>query len=309
MTPLARYTDRKGVFFMTAASSSLRRVAVSALFLSIALVLKTFFSLYIPLFGQNGISVGLSGVFSMMPSLLFGPFYGAAVSGLSDLLGYVLRPTGAFMPLLTLTAALGGFLRGLCYRALKGKRDKGMRLAVILFSVALLAVGLVDLAMLRADNIDASYYQRVPPQQAEAESQTLSPVGRMLIARTVNTKDPSGNLASYLTSLTAGPLGCAALGFMLLLADLAARRLLPRQGRAGVLAMLLTVVGTGLLITTLNTIILRETIYASWKLLPFAVVWIPRVIEEILVGAVKVCFMAVLTEVFYARPAFKQWVT
>ena len=75
---------------MTKASSSLRRMAVSALFLSIALVLKTFFSFQIPLFGQNGMSVGISGVFSMMPSLLFGPFYGAAVSGLSDLLGYLI---------------------------------------------------------------------------------------------------------------------------------------------------------------------------------------------------------------------------
>ena len=289
---------------MTKASSSLRRMAVSALFLSIALVLKTFFSFQIPLFGQNGMSVGISGVFSMMPSLLFGPFYGAAVSGLSDLLGYLIKPTGAFMPLLTLTAALSGFLRGLSYRGLRRRSDRGLRWAVILLSVLLLAAGLASVIMLRMDGIDAGYYQQVDPQQAKEAA--LSPIGRMLVTRTADTKDPGGNLATYLISVTAGPLGCAALGFLLLLADWLARRLLPNSGRAGVLAMLLAVVGSGLVVTTINTVILRETVYASWKLLPFGVLWIPRVIEEILASAVKVCFMAALMEVFANRPALRQ---
>ena len=77
----------------------LRRMLVSALLLAIALVLKTFFSIDIPLLGENGMSVGIAGVFSMLPSILFGPFYGAAVSGLSDLLGYIIKPGGAYMPL------------------------------------------------------------------------------------------------------------------------------------------------------------------------------------------------------------------
>ena len=282
----------------------MRRVAVSALFLSIALVLKTFFSLYIPLFGQNGISVGLSGIFSMMPSLLFGPFYGAAVSGLSDLLGYVLRPAGAFMPLLTLTAALGGFFRGLCFRALRRRGDRGMRLFVVLLSALLLAAGLANIFMLRADGVDASYYQRVSPDTASA--QDLNLISRLLVTRSAHAKDPAGSLATYLTTVTAAPLGCAALGLILLLVDWLARRALPAGDRVGVLAMLLAVVGTGIVITTVNTVILRETLYASWKLLPFYVLWIPRVIEEILVGSVKVCFMAVLMGLFYARPALRR---
>ena len=77
-------------------SLRLRRLIVSALLLAIALVFKTFFSFYIPLFGQNGMSIGVSGIFSMIPSFLFGPWYGAAVSGLSDL-RYLLKPTGAIL--------------------------------------------------------------------------------------------------------------------------------------------------------------------------------------------------------------------
>jgi len=45
-------------------------------------------------------------------------------------------------------------------------------------------------------------------------------------------------------------------------------------------------------------LVLRETIYTSWKVIPFIVVWIPRVIEEILGNTVKAYFVAVLLGVF-----------
>ena len=118
----------------------LRRMLVSALLLAIALVLKTFFSIDIPLLGENGMSVGIAGVFSMLPSILFGPFYGAAVSGLSDLLGYIIKPGGAYMPLLTLTAALGGFLRGGIFVWLKNRSEGKLRLAVAILTVLMLMI-------------------------------------------------------------------------------------------------------------------------------------------------------------------------
>ena len=61
-----------------------------------------------------------------------------------------------------------------------------------------------------------------------------------------------------------------------------------------ILAMLLAVLISGVIVTTLNTVVMRETLYESWKILPFAVVWIPRAIEELLAGGVKVCCMAML---------------
>ncbi|HAX50564.1 MAG TPA: hypothetical protein DEG06_01775 [Lachnospiraceae bacterium] len=50
--------------------------------------------------------------------------------------------------------------------------------------------------------------------------------------------------------------------------------------------------------TTLNTVVLRETIYAAWKAPPFVVIWIPRVIEEVLGNTVKAYLVAVLLGVF-----------
>lgn len=79
---------------MNGVSFSVRRITISAVFLSISLVLKTTLTFDLPLFGQNGLRIGISGVFSILPALLFGPVYGAAVSGLSDFLGYLIKPVG-----------------------------------------------------------------------------------------------------------------------------------------------------------------------------------------------------------------------
>ncbi|MEE0411066.1 MAG: hypothetical protein UD759_09810 [Clostridia bacterium] len=64
-----------------------------ALFLAMALVLRNF-SYMVFMGGRAGMRLGVSGFFSKMPAILFGPMYGAAVSGLTDLFGYVLKPDG-----------------------------------------------------------------------------------------------------------------------------------------------------------------------------------------------------------------------
>ena len=58
--------------------------------------------------------------------------------------------------------------------------------------------------------------------------------------------------------------------------------------------LLLAMIGSGLAVTTLNTFVMREMVYTSWKVLPFVVLWIPRIIEEILANTVKTYFVAVL---------------
>ena len=280
---------------MNRESVRLRRMLVSALLLAIALVLKTFFSINIPLLGENGMSVGVAGVFSMLPSILFGPFYGAAVSGLSDLMGYLIKPDGAYMPLLTLTAALGGFLRGGIFVWLKNRSEEKLRLAVVILTTLMLMIGLGSMICLKSDGMDYDFYVRVAPEQA-IEMTELSPVGRMLVMRTANTKNPTGNLATYIVCLTGAPLAFAGFCAFMLLADWFAAKRIQIEGKTkvNVLAMLLAVLVSGMIVTTLNTVVMRETLYESWKVLPFAVIWIPRAIEELLAGVVKVCCMAML---------------
>jgi ECF transporter S component (folate family) len=278
-------------------SLHVRRITISAVFLSISLILKTAFSFYIPMFGQNGISIGISGIFSIMPSILFGPVYGAVVSGLSDLLGYLLKPAGTYIPLMTLTAAVGGFIRGALWRVLQNKDSKKMRIVIAVCSAVLLLAGICNIVFLSADGIDNRFYDRVQKENINTDNMHL--VSKMLITRTINTKDPSGNLDTYITFVTSGVIGSAVLGILLLAADLfISKKFLHGTYKGQISPLLIAMISSGLFVTTLNTVLLRETIFTSWKILPFAVVWIPRLIEEILSNIVKAYFAAVLLGIF-----------
>lgn len=281
---------------MNKSSLHVRRITISAVFLSISLVLKTAFSFYIPMFGQNGMRVGISGVFSIMPAILFGPVYGAVVSGLKDLLGYLLKPIGSYLPLMTLVVTLGGFIRGALWFALRNKSHKKMRVAVAVFTVLLLSAGICNIVFLSADGIGSEFYNQVPKESINTDDMHL--VSKMLITRTIDTKDPSGNLATYITFMTWGLIGSAGLGIVLLTADLIlSKKFLKGAQKGQVPRLLITLIVSGLVVTTLNTIVLRETIYTSWKALPFAVLWIPRLIEEVLSNIVNAYFVVVLLEV------------
>ena len=290
---------------MKGSSLYVRRITISAVFLSISLALKTTFSFYIPMFGQNGMSIGISGIFSIMPSLLFGPVYGAIVSGLSDFLGYLLKPVGTYIPLMTLVVAAGGFIRGALWNALRNKDSKKMRIAVAVCSALLLLVGIFNIAFLSADGIDNGFYDHVQKENINTDNMHL--VSKMLITRTIDTKDPSGNLATYITFVTAGLIGSAALGILLLTADLfISKKFLHDTSRGQIPQLLIVMIGSGLIVTTLNTVVLRETIFTAWKVLPFAVIWIPRVIEEVLGNTVKAYFVAVLLEIFGKQHGLKE---
>lgn len=281
---------------MDKTSLYVRRITVSAVFLSISLVLKTTFSFYIPMFGQNGMSIGISGIFSIMPSILFGPVYGAVVSGLSDFLGYLLKPVGTYIPLMTLVIAAGGFIRGALWHALCNKSSKKMRIAVAVFSVLLLLAGICNIMFLSADGINSEFYKQVEREDINTDSMHF--VSKMLITRTVDTKDPSGNLATYITFATAGIISSAALGLLLLAADLLiSKKLLHDTGKGQIPQLLIAMICSGLIVTTLNTVVLCETVFTAWKVLPFAVIWIPRAIEEILGNTVKAYFVAVLLSI------------
>lgn len=291
---------------MTQNSVRIRRIAVSALLLSLALVLKTFFSIYIPLFGENGMNVGLSGIFSMMPALLFGPWYGAAVSGLSDFLGYVIKPAGAYMPLLTLMAAVGGFLRGLMFQWLRKAKPARLVLVVLICSVLLIGMGIADQVCLAADGVSPALFENA---EGPVDVQHMNWISRMLVTRVSNAKNPANSISGYIGPVTTGPILCGALGLIMLLANLLADKyLFKNRVKVDLLAIMLAVVVPGLIVTTVNTVILRETYFESWKVLPFVALWIPRAAEEIIAGAVKSLFMSVLMGVFVGQSSLRKLV-
>lgn len=290
---------------MVFSSLYVRRITVSAVFLSISLILKTAFSFHIPMFGQNGMSVGISGIFSMMPSILFGPVYGAVVSGLSDVMGYLLKPMGPYIPLMTLMSAAGGFIRGALWLMLRNRDSKKMRIVVAVFSVLMLLFGFCNIAILSADGMDSTFYDNVQIENINTDDMHL--ISKILIARTINSKNPARNLETYIISVTSGPIGSSVFGIILLAVDLlVSKKFFKDIHKLPIMQLLIAMVVSGLIVTTLNTVLLRETIYTSWKVLPFAVVWIPRVIEEILSNIIKAYFVVMLLGVFNEQRSLRE---
>ncbi|MBQ1848550.1 MAG: ECF transporter S component [Clostridia bacterium] len=113
----------------------IRKIAITAVFAAFAVALKAFTNavLNIPIFG---IKIGFAGIFTFFPAILCGPVWGGIASALSDVLGYLIAPDGAYIPWLTLTAFCGGVIKGLLWMLLTKKAGKKLR--VILLSVFVL---------------------------------------------------------------------------------------------------------------------------------------------------------------------------
>lgn len=59
------------------------------------------------------LKISITFLFVSVAAMEYGPFIGGAVAALSDIISYISKPMGAYMPLLTLTTALGGIIVGL----------------------------------------------------------------------------------------------------------------------------------------------------------------------------------------------------
>jgi hypothetical protein len=258
-----------------------------------------------------------------MPAILFGPVYGAITYGLFDLLGYLLRPMGAYLPLMTVIVALGGFIRGALWLALRGGNNAKMRLCVGLVTGLLLLAGAANILALRNDGVDRFFYDKYAVEsigedgsiirRVDADgidTEGMSAVSRLVVTRTVNTSNPFNNLAMYIVFMTAGLLGSSLFGGFLLLADWALGKYFVRDGQQRrIMPLFLSMVTGAVIVTTLNTILMRETLFAeSWKLLPFTVVWIPRLVETVLSNTLYVYFAAMLLGLFEKQRNLRGWV-
>jgi len=271
----------------------IRKIAVSAVFLSFALVCK-YFAFDVPLFGAAGLRIGYSGIFSCMPALLFGPLFGAVTEALTDFLGFfIIRSGGSYMPLLTVTAAIGGFLRAVLWMALKKQKSANIRAVIVVMAILTLAGGLLNIYALKADGVTNSLYD--DSGVGEINTQNKRYISRLLIEGSATRKDPAGTLSFYITMMTVGLIGFSVCCTILLAADLSlSKKLEQKYGKLNLVKILTVMLIAGLLVNTLNTVVLREVLYPSWKLFPFAAAWLPRAAEEIVSVTIYSYFIAVL---------------
>ena len=274
---------------------NLRRLIISALFLAIALVMRQFFSLYLPLFGENSMRIGVAGIFTRMPAVLFGPVWGAMVSGLNDVLGFMLRPMGAYLPHLTFTAASGGFLCGLVWLLLRKRDPRKIRLIVLILSVSFVAFGLANWIVLRIDGITSDFFYNLA--DADAELSGMFIISRWIITRAEAAGNPTAMLSTMVTTFTRAFIWAGILGLLLYGIDILMSSFLKKdyEEYTSIMPLLIAMLVAAWWQSTLNTIVFRNTIWQeSLGLLPFVTVWLPRIIQSTITTTVYTYFVALM---------------
>jgi ECF transporter S component (folate family) len=361
-----------------------RRIVVSALFLAVALVLRTYFRLYIPVMGESGMRLSVHGIFSIMPSILFGPVYGAMVSGLTDMIGHFANPAGLWLPQLTLSAAAGGFIRGWLWIFFKKCNPDILRIVLASIGAVLILSGGYHMWALRTDGITQEFYRHTPERreawangvsddrgaywsiqtqrfestdasgetywlvredisavwgrnnrtltgvrviterhddegvlrrtvdegQSYLDPQSISGlrlISRLALNRSFLTVGQTAPLSDFITFTTVTMTGIGGFLLLLILLDIIVRKVLKKyEPLPRTMALILAMMIPAILVSTVNTLVFRQTIYTSWQLLPLFVVWLPRVLQSIATTTLNVFFVSLLIGLCERQPHIKQ---
>lgn len=122
---------------------ALHAIIMTALITAIAVVVN-FFKVDIPIAGAPVMRISFSSPFIRLSSILFGPIYGGISGGLLDILSYILKPVGGYLPPLTLTAILNGILVGIIWSSLKRCNIKTFKSFYITMFSLVGAIGIVN---------------------------------------------------------------------------------------------------------------------------------------------------------------------
>lgn len=116
--------------------SKLKKTILAALLLAVTIVLSRFLSINTPILTINFAFLPI-----MLSAILLGPFYSTLIAGLSDLIGALLFPFGAYFVGYTISSALAGLIYGLLLYSPKkefNKKQLIIRLVISTFLVLLI---------------------------------------------------------------------------------------------------------------------------------------------------------------------------
>lgn len=118
-------------------------LVTTAMCISISIVLRAF-SIMITAGGVLTMRISFGAIFYVLPGLLFGPLYGAVAGGIVDILGTMIMPMGAYIPVFTLTNILAGFLPALIWKKLKDISIENLKKYYIIFFTLLTLTGIFN---------------------------------------------------------------------------------------------------------------------------------------------------------------------
>lgn len=224
-------------------------VVQCALFLAIGVALG-YFSQMIPIGGSGSMRIGIAGFFYKMPSIIFGPLWGALVYGLKDFISYIIKPEGAYIFPMTLTATVGGAVSGFVFRMIKNRKAELMRIVYILLIAVTGMAGVFN-------HLNILYHPN-------------GTWGKLLL-----------RLGDKSTLMTYGFYIVFAVGIVFYALNLYLQKKNNKDFSDTHLKIFVTLFVSDIFITTVNTFILRAY-YAGLGKLPFMVVYLPRLAEELI---------------------------
>lgn len=219
-----------------------KKLVITSLFIAIGLVLSMFRQM-VYFGGGGGMRLSVSGYITTLPSFLFGPLWGAMTNGICDILSYLIKPEGAYLFPLTVTAVLGGAMRGFGWIMIKNKKISYTAFWVVF--AAFIIFGAVNLFFVGGDTPYSNFLQSF---KKNTPFLTCAPI-------------------------TFGAVSCV----FLLVNKLLERTKFYSEGYLNVLCVLMTV---NIIVTTLNTFILMIFVPSLSKL-AFSYFYIPRLVQEI----------------------------
>lgn len=229
-------------------------MTLTSLMIAAAIVLR-FFGVMIPFAGAGGMRINVSGFFSKLPAVLFGPCIGTISSALIDIIGCFVKPEGSYIPLLTVTAAIGGFIVGFMWKYLKNASYNSFKKVFLIISSVVLIFAIFN--FVNVIFLKNSYYSKF--------LYSLSDKKRSLFIY--------GSISMLILCITVYV--CDAL---------IARK--NKEMSEKFIKLLIVLLCANLVVTTLNTFVLRIFI-PSLSGIGFMAFYIPRVIEEIIMTIVQ----------------------
>jgi len=261
-------------------NNKLRAVTFTALLVAVAVIVNMF-RFTIPIGGVPALRITFSGVFLQFAAIVFGPAAGGIANGLSDVISHFIKPEGAYLPPLTVTAVLRGASVGLMWRLTK---NAGFKSAGALFLAFFIMFGLWGAVNTLAIAASAggpylAFLRQIGAQNEWVNTNRIfSSTGRIIV--------------------TAGPVVVSAVVIAAYGIARLARRKKTDAGNAPV-NYLRFCIATGipcLLFTTVNTQILR--VYFLLPERAFVFLWIPRFVEEIILVLINAYVLTVLMNIY-----------
>ncbi|NLL71661.1 MAG: folate family ECF transporter S component [Epulopiscium sp.] len=127
-------------------TKEIQKVVQTGLLVAIALVIRSF-SYMIYIGGAPAIRISFSGPFSKLPGILFGPLYGGITGGLMDVLGYLLKPEGGYIPWFTVTSISGGVLTAFLWRWVQNISKQQLQRILLLGFIGVAILGIANRVM------------------------------------------------------------------------------------------------------------------------------------------------------------------